>query len=68
MTAEAAPNDNSGLGSALALPLFRRVWLGGLTFNVGIMMFGVSAAWAMTQLTSSPRTVALVQSALLAPC
>lgn len=42
---------------------YRRVWLASLLANLGILMQGVGAAWAMTQMTSSADQVALVQKA-----
>ncbi|WP_426411725.1 MFS transporter [Bradyrhizobium ganzhouense] len=51
----------------LRLPTFRRIWLASLLSNVGILIQGVGAAWAMTQMTSSADKVALVQTALMLP-
>lgn len=51
----------------LRLPTFRRIWLASLLSNVGIVIQGVGAAWAMTQMTSSADKVALVQTALMLP-
>ncbi|MDE2331729.1 MAG: MFS transporter, partial [Bradyrhizobium sp.] len=56
-----------GIGAPLRIALFRRIWLASLLSNFGLMIHGVGAAWAMTQLTSSADMVALVQSALMAP-
>jgi len=56
-----------GIGAPLRIALFRRIWLASLLSNFGLMIHGVGAAWAMTQLTSSADKVALVQSALMAP-
>lgn len=47
--------------------LFRRIWLASLLSNLGLMINGVGAAWAMTQMTSSADMVALVQTALMLP-
>lgn len=52
---------------ALALHPFRRIWLGSPLSNLGILVQGVGAAWAMTQMSSSADTVALVQNALMLP-
>ena len=49
-----------------AIP-FRRIWLASLLSNLGILIQGVGAAWAMTQMTSSADKVALVQTALMLP-
>ena len=49
---------------SIAAPLrhavFRRIWLASLVSNLGILIQGVGAAWAMTQMTSSADKVALV--------
>lgn len=47
--------------------VFRRIWLASLASNSGILIQGVGAAWAMTQLTSSPNMVGLVQTASFLP-
>ena len=47
--------------------VFRRIWLASLLSNLGLMINGVGAAWAMTQMTSSADMVALVQTALMLP-
>ncbi|QOZ36335.1 MFS transporter [Bradyrhizobium sp. CCBAU 53421] len=56
---------------AITAPLrhatFRRIWLASLLSNVGTLIQGVGAAWAMTQMASSADQVALVQTALLLP-
>jgi predicted MFS family arabinose efflux permease len=56
---------------SIAAPLrhsvFRRIWLASLVSNLGILIQGVGAAWAMTQMTSSADKVALVQTALMLP-
>ncbi|MEW6642879.1 MAG: MFS transporter [Pseudomonadota bacterium] len=56
-----------GIGAPLRIALFRRIWLASLLSNLGLMIHGVGAAWAMTQMTSSADMVALVQSALMFP-
>jgi MFS family permease len=38
-----------------------------LLSNLGLLIMGVGAAWAMTQMSSSPGMVALVQTALMLP-
>jgi MFS family permease len=48
-------------------PVFRRIWLASLLSNLGLLIQGVGAAWAMTQMTSSADKVALVQTALMLP-
>src|SRR3981081_476217 len=56
---------------SVAAPLrhavFRRIWLASLLSNLGLLIQGVGAAWAMTQMTSSADMVALVQTALMLP-
>ncbi len=56
-----------GIGAPLRIALFRRIWLASLLSNFGLMIHGVGAAWAMTQMTSSANMVALVQTALMLP-
>jgi MFS family permease len=57
----------NGIGAPLRIALFRRIWLASLLSNFGLMIHGVGAAWAMTQMTSSANMVALVQTALMLP-
>ncbi|MGY4475111.1 MFS transporter [Bradyrhizobium sp. USDA 3364] len=47
--------------------IFRRIWLASLLSNLGILIQGVGAAWAMTQMTAEADKVALVQTALMLP-
>ncbi|WGR97785.1 MFS transporter [Bradyrhizobium sp. ISRA436] len=56
-----------GITAPLRHATFRRIWLASLLSNLGILIQGVGAAWAMTQMTSSADKVALVQTALLLP-
>jgi MFS family permease len=56
-----------GITAPLRYPTFRRIWLASLLSNLGILIQGVGAAWAMTQMTSSADKVALVQTALMLP-
>ena len=56
-----------GLAAPLRHSMFRRIWLASLLSNLGLMIQGVGAAWAMTQMTSSADKVALVQTALMLP-
>lgn len=56
-----------GITAPLRYATFRRIWLASLLSNLGILIQGVGAAWAMTQMTSSADKVALVQTALLLP-
>src|SRR6202167_2981738 len=45
----------------------RWIWLASLLSNLGLLIQGAGAAWAMTQMTSSADQVALVQTALMLP-
>ena len=56
-----------GIAAPLRHPVFRRIWMASLLTNLGLMINGVGAAWAMTQMTSSASMVALVQTALMLP-
>ncbi|MGA2291147.1 MFS transporter [Bradyrhizobium sp.] len=55
------------VAAPLRLPVFRRIWLASLLSNLGLLIQGVGAAWAMTQMTTSADKVALVQTALMLP-
>jgi MFS family permease len=57
----------NGIAAPLRIAVFRRIWLASLSSNLGLMIHGVGAAWAMTQMTSSADMVALVQTALMLP-
>jgi len=61
------PFSSDGLTAPLRYTIFRRIWLASLLSNLGILIQGVGAAWAMTQMTSSADKVALVQTALMLP-
>ena len=65
------PKRSLFAADSIAAPLrhsvFRRIWLASLLSNLGILIQGVGAAWAMTQMTSSADKVALVQTALMLP-
>jgi predicted MFS family arabinose efflux permease len=56
-----------GLAAPLRHSIFRRIWLASLLSNLGLLIQGVGAAWAMTQMTSAADKVALVQTALMLP-
>ncbi|MCS3765896.1 MULTISPECIES: MFS transporter [Bradyrhizobium] len=56
-----------GITAPFRYATFRRIWLASLLSNLGALVRGVGAAWAMTQMTSSADKVALVQTALLLP-
>lgn len=65
------PKSQTVNSDSIAAPLrystFRRIWLASLFSNLGILIQGVGAAWAMTEMTSSADKVALVQTALMLP-
>src|ERR1700748_957994 len=56
-----------GLAAPLRYSVFRRIWLASLLSNLGLLIQGVGAAWARTQMTASADKVALVQTALMLP-
>src|SRR5947207_1257101 len=56
-----------GITAPLRYTLFRRIWLASLLSNLGLLIQGVGAAWAMTQMAASADKVALVQTALMLP-
>ena len=43
----------------LSHPVFRALWIASLVSNIGTWMQNVSAAWAMTSLSPSPRSGAI---------
>ena len=57
----------NGIFAPLRHAVFRRIWTASLLSNLGLLIMGVGAAWSMTQMTSSPDKVALVQTALMLP-
>ena len=59
------PPARRGIFSPLGHAVFRRIWFASLTSNLGLMVMGVGAAWAMTEMTNSPEMVALVQASLM---
>src|SRR6202022_1319106 len=56
-----------GVAAPLRHAVFRRIWLASLLSNLGLLIQGVGAAGAMTQMTPSADMVALVQTALMLP-
>src|SRR6516164_10660693 len=56
-----------GVAAPLRHATFRRIWLASLLSNLGSLIQGVGAAWAMTQMTPLADKVALVQTALMLP-
>ena len=61
------PKRSDSITAPLRHSVFRRIWLASLLSNLGLLIQGVGAAWAMTQMTSSADKVALVQTALMLP-
>jgi MFS family permease len=57
----------SGAWSPLRVAVFRSLWIAGLVSNVGTYMHTLAAAWAVTDLTTSPTLVSLVQAAWTVP-
>src|SRR5947209_912539 len=58
--------SNSAL-APLREPLFRWLWIAAVISYIGKWMQMVGAAWLMTQLTTSPFMVGLVQAAIMLP-
>src|SRR6516165_4641338 len=56
-----------GITTPLRHATFRRIWIASVLSNLGILIQGVGAAWAMTQMASSADKIALVQTALSLP-
>jgi MFS family permease len=48
-------------------PLFRSLWIAAVITYIGKWMQMLGAAWLMTQLTTSPLMVSLVQAAMMLP-
>lgn len=55
------------MAAALRVPRFRNIWFGSALSNLGLLIQGVGAAWAMTEQTGNATAVALVQTATLLP-
>lgn len=58
---------SDGITAPLRILAFRRIWVASLLSNLGILIQGVGAAWAMTEMAPSADKVTLVQSALTLP-
>jgi MFS family permease len=61
------PARADSITAPLRHSVFRRIWSAGLLSNLGLLIGGVGASWAMTQMTPSADKVALVQTAVLLP-
>ena len=64
---EGGPSRPGSMRDPFRTPLFRRIWFASLLSNFGLLIQGVGAAWAMTQLARTADMVALVQTALMLP-
>lgn len=53
--------------SPLSNTVFRNIWLAGTASHLGTIIQATAAAWLMTTMTTSPTTIAAVQSAANAP-
>jgi hypothetical protein len=56
-----------GIFSPLRYAVFRRIWTASLLSNLGLLVLGVGAAWAMARISSSTGMMALVQISLKLP-
>src|SRR5262249_42810941 len=59
--------EEEGFLAPLRYGIFRRIWAASILSNLGQLVQGVGAAWAMTELTHRADMVAAVQSVLMAP-
>src|SRR5665213_2141088 len=64
---ERATFASDSLAAPLRHAIFRRIWFASLLSNLGLLIQGVGAAWAMIQMATSADNVALVQTALMLP-
>jgi MFS family permease len=62
-----SPEISSSALAPLGEPLFRSLWIAAVISYIGKWMQMVGAAWLMTQLTTSPFMVGLVQAAIMLP-
>ena len=61
--APALPKTEQSAWSPLRNALFRSLWIATIVSNIGTWMHDVGAGWLMTELSSSPSMVALVEAA-----
>ena len=59
----ALPKTEQSAWSPLRNALFRSLWIATIVSNIGTWMHDVGAGWLMTELSSSPSMVALVEAA-----
>lgn len=57
----------TSIAAPLRLPVYRGSWAASLISNMAMMILGVGAGWAMTQLTNAADQIALVQTAMTLP-
>src|SRR4030095_9811358 len=62
-----APQRGVAAWAPLREPLFRSLWIASVVSYSGTWMQNVGAGWLMTQLTTSPFMVSLVQAAMALP-
>lgn len=63
----AVPAAPSGSFAPLRLPVFAVLWAATVLGNIGSFMRDVASAWMVTELSTSPTAVALVQTAATLP-
>ncbi len=63
----ASPIPDASAWGPLGVPVFRVFWLAALGSNIGTWINGVASGWVMTDLSSSPVMVSLVQAAAALP-
>ena len=66
-TTDRIPAAPAAGGSAFSVPIFRAIWLASMSSNFGGLVQAVGASWLMTQIATSPREVALVQTSTALP-
>ncbi len=62
-----SPPSPSGSFAPLAIPVFAVLWAATVLGNIGSFMRDVASAWMVTELSSSPTAVALIQTAATLP-
>ncbi|MGA0542088.1 MFS transporter [Neotabrizicola sp. VNH66] len=62
-----SPPASQSVLSPLRYPNFRLIWTATLVANLGTLVQGVGAAWAMAELTPSEAMVAMVQASTTLP-
>src|SRR6516225_1090568 len=67
LPAAASEPGNNSAWAPLGEPLFRSLWIAAVISYTGTWMQNVGAGWLMTELTTSPLMVSLVQAAATLP-